>query len=1067
MTTKHAQISNWRNELTPNIVDHLARLTPDAPYALYPNHPLSYSHGYRTVTYKDLANAIDGLAWWLNENLGKPSQNFDVLSYVGPNDVRYTALVLAAIKAGYVTFLTSPRNSPAAHSSLFKQLNCNTLLTSSPTPPPAESILKSYPLKHLQIPSVTDLLGKENPHYPYEKTFAAASSEPFVILHTSGSTGMPKPLIWTHDTIAVGANFAALDPPSEFQALDTKIHGKRALNAFPPFHAACVAIHMANCIPFGTVSISPLSGPPPTAEGLLEALNNAPAQVAYLAPSIVADLAKNPEVLDACSKQIDLILYAGGDLPEALGNAVAAKIPMRCQYGATELGFLNQVISPEVSPEDWRYMRFHPDLGLEFEETNPGLYELTVKRDPRYERNQLPFTIQPLQQLKVYRSKDLFEKHPTLPEYWAWHARSDDIIVFLNGLKVNPISTEQLVFTSNKDVSAVLVVGTQRFQAALLVESSIEDKPALLDKIWPSVEKANENAPAYAQIEKHMILITSPGKPMVRSGKGTIQRAGTLTQYSAEIDQLYQNADAVLTGVERASLDSKNPDAVSMFIQRAISDINPDLVPGETENFFASGMDSLVSVRLVRALRHGLGQPDFNVSDIHGNPSIKQLTQRIVDGRVNDNGENAQRQIDDIESLLEPLRKEIRSIQLGPPSQQAETKSREPGEVVLLTGSTGSLGTQLLEAMLAKPNISHVYCLNRRDNAEKTQESNSKANGFPLDQYKGRISFLKVSLDKPSLGLDEQTYSLLLSTVTLIIHNAWSVNFIMPLKSFTPQFNGMINLFRFMASRHEDPPKFLYISSISSVSEFLRHGSNQHTIPEEVIRNLQAPLNIGYAKSKLVSENLCHTAAQCLHIPISFARVGQIAGRVGDDQTLSVWNPVEWLPSIIITSIALGALPEDLGAELNKVAWMPSDMLSNALVELGTSNTEKMGGNTGAQVFNLVNPSTTTWQHVVPIFASSIQKHTNTQIDVVDSAKWLEKLKKVTEDYQGDMTELARTHPAIKLQGFFETHMFRTGKPLEWDVERAVSASITLKEMPAVNEEWIDRWVRGWLGTLA
>jgi acyl-coenzyme A synthetase/AMP-(fatty) acid ligase len=104
MTTEHAQLSNWRNELTPNIVDHLAKVLPDSPYALYPNSPVTYDEGYRTVTYKGFANAVNGLAWWLHENLG-PSKNFDVLAYIGPNDVRYTALLLGAIKAGYVVSL--------------------------------------------------------------------------------------------------------------------------------------------------------------------------------------------------------------------------------------------------------------------------------------------------------------------------------------------------------------------------------------------------------------------------------------------------------------------------------------------------------------------------------------------------------------------------------------------------------------------------------------------------------------------------------------------------------------------------------------------------------------------------------------------------------------------------------------------------------------------------------------------------------------------------------------------------------------------------------------------------
>jgi acyl-CoA synthetase (AMP-forming)/AMP-acid ligase II len=117
MPTKHAQIANWRNELVPNIVDHLAKVTPSAPYALYPNSPSTYDDGYRTVTYKGFANAINGLAWWLHQNLG-PSEKFDVVAYIGPNDVRYTALLLGAIKAGYVVFVFLPLLQQNAHSAV-------------------------------------------------------------------------------------------------------------------------------------------------------------------------------------------------------------------------------------------------------------------------------------------------------------------------------------------------------------------------------------------------------------------------------------------------------------------------------------------------------------------------------------------------------------------------------------------------------------------------------------------------------------------------------------------------------------------------------------------------------------------------------------------------------------------------------------------------------------------------------------------------------------------------------------------------------------------------------------
>lgn len=40
----------------------------------------------------------------------------------------------------------------------------------------------------------------EVPHYPFTKTFEEAKHEPFAVIHTSGSTGMPKPVIATHAT---------------------------------------------------------------------------------------------------------------------------------------------------------------------------------------------------------------------------------------------------------------------------------------------------------------------------------------------------------------------------------------------------------------------------------------------------------------------------------------------------------------------------------------------------------------------------------------------------------------------------------------------------------------------------------------------------------------------------------------------------------------------------------------------------------------------------------------------------------------------------------------------------
>lgn len=95
-------ISKCLGELLPHTVDRLAREKPSAPYGLWPVAQASYEDGFRTISYGQFANLINGLAWWIKKTVGTSQNGDKVLAYVGPNDVRFTALLLAAVKAGCV-----------------------------------------------------------------------------------------------------------------------------------------------------------------------------------------------------------------------------------------------------------------------------------------------------------------------------------------------------------------------------------------------------------------------------------------------------------------------------------------------------------------------------------------------------------------------------------------------------------------------------------------------------------------------------------------------------------------------------------------------------------------------------------------------------------------------------------------------------------------------------------------------------------------------------------------------------------------------------------------------------
>ncbi|AEO71525.1 uncharacterized protein THITE_2124010 [Thermothielavioides terrestris NRRL 8126] len=181
----HARVAKWQGDLLPNIIDRLARDLPDAVYGEWPVLPTSYDAGFYTVTYAQLANAVNGLAWWLIDRVGRPSvptADTEVLAYMGPNDVRLTALMFAAAKTGYVVFLPSPRNSAAAHQALFETLRCRLLATPDPVPAPAVAALEVVKPRHLAVPGVEELLHKDYPPYVSDKVFEKARWDPLVIV---------------------------------------------------------------------------------------------------------------------------------------------------------------------------------------------------------------------------------------------------------------------------------------------------------------------------------------------------------------------------------------------------------------------------------------------------------------------------------------------------------------------------------------------------------------------------------------------------------------------------------------------------------------------------------------------------------------------------------------------------------------------------------------------------------------------------------------------------------------------------------------------------------------------
>lgn len=130
--------------------------------------------------------------------------------------------------------------------SLLKSTDCHTLLSAPETK--VEHILEKHPMKHAVIRTFDEWLAQESvPHYPYEKTFEEAAHDPFIVIHTSGSTGLPKPVTLKHGGLA--STDAHHDMPAfngchpEIDSVKSKGQDPpRIFASLPPFHVGSIPI---------------------------------------------------------------------------------------------------------------------------------------------------------------------------------------------------------------------------------------------------------------------------------------------------------------------------------------------------------------------------------------------------------------------------------------------------------------------------------------------------------------------------------------------------------------------------------------------------------------------------------------------------------------------------------------------------------------------------------------------------------------------------------------------------------------------------------------------------------
>ncbi|KAI0387834.1 hypothetical protein F5Y04DRAFT_286810 [Hypomontagnella monticulosa] len=1023
---------------------HFGPVDPDRLYAVVPAKPADINEGFVDITVAEIARCTNFMAGWIQTTLGT-SQNYGTISYIGIADLRGAVVFLAAL------LLPSPRNPASTNLSLMDQTAGLNVLYAAEVRPIVSQIEQLEPnVRSWEIPSFEDMLKSSPEHFQYEKQFDEARDDPVVVLHSSGSTGLPKPITMTHGSFAVLDNEHNLPQVPGRRKRDWSMwtfDGEaRVYTVFPFFHAKVQTIFM---------NASPVLGPPhmvPDGQLLKHMMLHQKLRSIFLPPAVIEQLLHEPDGIDFF-RGLDFLVYSGAPFNPVIGDRLSKVVEIISPFGSTEI-----YPQPELAParEDWSWHEFNPLVKYEMQEydSTEGTFELVVfanesTKDTAAVYHNLPGT-------KEYRTKDLFIRHPQKPQLYKYYGRRDDIIVLANGEKFNPIPLEVNI-QNHPALKGALVIGNGRTQPALLVEpkESLEEegRGQLLRDIWPLVEKSNNLVPGQGRIHYGKILCALPGLPFTRTGKGTIVRKLTEQAYEDQIDELYaetpHQSEPLAVTLERGPGGDYELPMVINSVRRIMTLSFPQgATIGEHEDFFAYGLDSVQTIEIVanlkRTLRGHHGNPSavtwISPRTIFHKPNIAELSQTVKD--FLDKGEALEEDSDLAisEAVNQTVEKYVAALPTKPtPWSDSATSSTEPPATytVVLLGSTGFLGSYLLANLLKRENVSRVICLNRAHDAQKRQENSLGRLG--VLSLSNKVEYMVIDLGQNRLGFNQSDYEKIVNEADIIIYNAWRLDFGLALRSFSPFLDATKDLVEIAAASNRKA-RLIFVSSLSSVAAM----AGKTVVPEAPIDDPLAAHSTGYGRSKQVAERMLVAASQNAGVPISIIRVSQVGGPTsrGNVDGKNSWADQPWISALVRTSKVLRMIP----AKVAMIDWVPVDVVATMLSEIALIPPTS----TEAQVYNISNPIPQDWDMMVSVLQEMLGITTT-----VSFGEWVQKLRDIIDPSADKIAEM----PALKMLDYYAS-LDQIGANAAYATGKATKVSRV--EIPQIDKQMLKDWLEGW-----
>ncbi|KAL1631005.1 putative NRPS-like protein biosynthetic cluster [Neofusicoccum ribis] len=977
------------------------------------------------------------------------------------NTIDYLVTQIALVKLHIRVLLLSNKNAPAARDHLINVCDAVGIIADESNA--AVLSAEGFPQPHVNLIALKELETAGNPAKEAPPGFVTDDEWNLqaMIIHSSGSTGLPKPIIHTNRSLCLIARMYRLFP--DFVVENWYL-------CFPLFHIAGVSIALSG-LPNGLPTTLPPVNWPPAPSAILSAFRalsalNLPADCLHCAPSVIEDL---HAYLSATTQDFTpltslKILQPGGAplSPTLLDTLTRLGANVKTTYGSTEIGPPFRTIPhTRANPHCYRVRNLYPESPLvRMEPLGDGLFECVVHRGfPLAAELWLAGDDAP----DPYRTNDLFVEDPPGSGFFALLGRRDDVLVHDNGEKTHAGAAQMALEEGGRPVvRKAAVFGSGRPCVAAVVEVADEawdgsGREEVERTVWDAVERCNEAAAAHSRIERAMLLVLGKGEALPVTPKGNVRRKEAWKMYGGRVEELYERhlgggggetdgADAG-AGDGLSDLDFIRA-AIAEVCQRELADVEPE------KSFYDLGLNSQGAVKLRSKLVKRFGA--FPLMFIFEYPTLEKLYGYLT---KSSSGEvvasNEGERLNWIRATIEKYNGIIDSWEVSRPLPK--TSSNTDGEVIYLTGASGALGNALLEAFVQDPGVKRLYCAIRGQDPQGKVVESLKKRGYAEEIYSSsKIRAVPYDMKDAKLGLTPEAYDQLLNEVTVVIHNAWKMDFNQRVEMFEADcLSGAMNLLSFCSAGTRKTFSFM-----SSVAACMGEAAKGQQIQEGPVSDdpLMA-LNTGYAQSKFIIEKITQHYATALSIPVKLFRVGQLCGH----SRLGVWNSTEMWPIMLSTGLHhLHALPSLPSTPVN---WLPVDTCATSIASALFPQEARCDGEISTAAYtvhNLVNPSTISWSTFLATLANAAATTSPavSAFDTISMPAWVALLEKAAEEGRHDV-------PGLKLLGFFQEMAAadgsedaavgggKTGEGVEF-----VTASV--RDAGAVDAEMVGLWLERW-----